>query len=115
MGAPFGRHRPHREGGVMRLFDKLRLRLRSLLLRARAESDLDEEIRFHFEEQLRENLAAGMNAAEARAAAQRLFGNKALVQEDCREMRGTGPLEGIVRDFRYGVRMLRRNPAFAAA
>src|SRR3954466_830329 len=99
----------------MRALTKLRLRLRSVFLRDRANSDLDEEIRFHFEEQVRENLAAGMPPAEARRATVRQFGNAGLIQEECREMRGTGVVEGIARDLRYGVRVLRRTPAFAVA
>ena len=43
-----------------RTWDILRMRLRSLASRNRVEEDLDRELRFHLEQQLQENLAAGM-------------------------------------------------------
>ena len=39
---------------------------------------LDDELRFHFERQIAENVAAGMSPDEARYAAMRAFGNPAL-------------------------------------
>jgi hypothetical protein len=42
----------------MRWWDKLHLRLRSLLARDAVEQDLDTELRFHLEEQIAENVAA---------------------------------------------------------
>jgi hypothetical protein len=48
----------------MRWADKLMLRLRSLLCRPQVEHELDAELRFHIEQQIEENLAAGMSAKE---------------------------------------------------
>ena len=55
----------------MRFLLQTRLRLRSLLRRQRAEAELDEELQYHLERQIEENLAAGMLPEEARYAALR--------------------------------------------
>ena len=46
----------------MRWLDKIRLRVRSLLQKPAVDRELDEEIRFHLERQIQENIAAGMSA-----------------------------------------------------
>ena len=50
------------------------LRLRSLFRRGRVEQELDEELRYHLERQIEENVARGMTAEEARLAALRAMG-----------------------------------------
>lgn len=40
---------------------KLTLRLRALFRKGRVEQELDEELRFHLDRQIQENLAAGMS------------------------------------------------------
>jgi predicted permease len=99
----------------MRILEKLRLRLRSLFLRARAERELEDEIRFHLEAQIAENAALGMGPPAARAAALRALGGAPQIEEACRDMRGTAVWEGFVRDLRHGVRLLRKSPAYAAS
>ena len=64
----------------MRWLDKLLLRLRSLFRRGSVEQELDAELRFHFEQQIEQNLAAGMNAEEARYAARRTIGRMAQIK-----------------------------------
>ena len=44
----------------MRWLRKISLRFRSLLHKDAVERDLDEELRFHIERQVSENIAAGM-------------------------------------------------------
>ena len=51
---------------LQRWFYTLPLRLRSLARRGRVESELDEELRYHLEQQVEANLARGMTADEAR-------------------------------------------------
>jgi predicted permease len=96
----------------MRSADKLRLRFRSLFLRPRVEAELAAEINFHLEQQIAENMAAGMSSREARQAALRAFGGVAQIQERCREMRGLRILDEIGQDLRYAVRTFRRSPVF---
>jgi len=53
----------------MREWTKLRLRLRSLLRRDAVERDLDDELRFHLEEQIAANVASGMTPDDAKYSA----------------------------------------------
>ena len=50
----------------MRWLARLRMRIEMLFRRERAAGRLDEELRHHLERQIAENVAAGMNAEEAR-------------------------------------------------
>ncbi len=80
--------------------------------RARWERERAEEIDSYIEIETAENVERGMAPDEARAAAQRKFGNRQLVQEEIREMNTIQPLETLVRDVRYAARALRRSPGF---
>src|SRR5260370_9550518 len=95
-----------------RWWDVLRMRFRSLAKRQRVETELEKELRYHIERQTEENLAAGMNAREAREAASRMFGGVSQIEEQCRDMRQTRYLENFLQDLRYAVRMLGKSPAF---
>jgi hypothetical protein len=55
----------------MRGLAQLRMRIQMLFQRERAGARLDEELRFHLEQQIAENVAAGMSPREARGAARR--------------------------------------------
>jgi len=50
------------------------LRLQTLFHRGRSTQRLDDEIQFHLEQQIAENVASGMSPQEARSAAMRAFG-----------------------------------------
>ncbi len=97
-----------------RLWYKVRLRLRSLFRRARVEQELDEELSYHVERLIEQNVARGMSAAAARAAALRAMGGIEQRKEQVRDTRRVAPVEGLMRDLAYGVRALRRGPAFTA-
>ncbi|HMG87817.1 MAG TPA: ABC transporter permease [Terracidiphilus sp.] len=84
-----------------------------LFRRRRASSQLDDEIRFHVDRQIAENLAAGMPPNEARYSALRTFGNPALLREQSRATWSWNWLESLVRDLRYIVRALVHSPGFA--
>jgi len=99
----------------MRLFAIFRLRLRSLFERSSVERDLDDELRFHLENAIERNIAAGMTPEDARYAARREFGNPELQKDECRNTRGTKIIEDFFEDFRYAVRGLGRNPLLALA
>jgi hypothetical protein len=62
---------------VRRFYDIFRLRLRSLLGKTAVESELDRELRFHFDQLVQENIARGMPPTEARHAAMRMIGGLA--------------------------------------
>ena len=53
----------------MRMANMVRMRLRSLLRRKRAEEDLDEELRYHVERDTEENIRAGLTPERARLEA----------------------------------------------
>jgi hypothetical protein len=97
---------------LRRSWDIVRMRLRSLARRQRVEEELDKEVRFHLEQQMEENLAAGMPPAEARSAALRKLGGMTQIQEECRDMRRTETIENFWRDLRYALRSLGKSPAF---
>ncbi|MGC1485606.1 MAG: ABC transporter permease [Candidatus Acidiferrum sp.] len=86
--------------------------LRSLFRRSTVERELRSEVRFHIERQVEENLAAGMSSEEARRAALREFGGVEQVKEDCRDARRANYIENLIKDIRYGFRMLRKSPSF---
>jgi len=98
----------------MNLWRKLHLRLRALFQKRQLDAEMDEEMRSHIEMQTQENLDAGMNPDEARYAALRQFGWVESIKETCREQRGVNWIEHLIRDVRYGLRMLRKNPGFSA-
>src|SRR5580692_4862536 len=86
--------------------------LRSLFRRKAVEQELGLELRFHIERQAEENLAAGMSPQEARRAAIKEFGGLEQVKEDCRDTRRANYVENLIKDIRYGFRMLRKSPSF---
>jgi putative ABC transport system permease protein len=85
-------------------------RLRSLGRRRRRDADLDEEIRFHLEEEASELQESGVSWDHARSAATRDFGNVALIRETTREVWGWGSLDRLIQDVRYGCRSLAGTP-----
>ncbi|HUB77585.1 MAG TPA: ABC transporter permease [Bryobacteraceae bacterium] len=90
------------------------LRLRALVRHGRAESELDEELRFHMEMEARKAQAGGLSQDEARRNARVQFGGVDQVREDCRDARGLTFLENLARDLRFGARVLRKTPGFTA-
>ena len=80
--------------------------------RRRRDRELDEELRSHFIMAIEERVARGESRRDAEDAARREFGNVGVVKEVTREMWGGGGFERLWQDVRYGVRTLRRAPAF---
>src|SRR5207249_7565881 len=83
-------------------------------VRSDKEADLREELQFHLEEEAEQRQEDGLAQDEARWAARRELGNLALVEENTRAAWGWRRLEQLARDAGYGLRQVRRNPAFSA-
>src|SRR6476646_699487 len=96
----------------MRILDKARLRLRSLLRRPNVDFELEAELRFHLDQLTEENISSGMPPDEARRAAQRMIGGTAQYKEECRDMRRISFVEDLAHDVRYTIRSLAKSPSF---
>lgn len=97
----------------MRWLGQLRMRIEMIFRRNRAAGRLEDELRFHLKQQIAENVAAGMNAEEARHAALRAFGNPTALRDQARETWNWSGVELMLRDARIGARTLWRTPGFA--
>lgn len=75
----------------------------------REERELDEELQFHLQQEAQLRSDRG----QAPDAARRDFGNVTLVRENTRAAWGWTRVEAAARDARFGLRLLRKSPAFA--
>jgi putative ABC transport system permease protein len=89
-------------------------RLIALFRKERLEQELDDELCSHLEMQVEENVRKGMSPQDARYAALRSFGGVEQVKEIYREQMGLPMIETLVRDVRYGLRMLAKNLGFTS-
>jgi putative ABC transport system permease protein len=76
--------------------------------RAREERELDDELRFHLDQEAQLRRERGQDPAGAR----RDFGNLALVRETTREAWAWTTLERTAQDARLTLRLLRKSPSF---
>ena len=90
-------------------FYTLPLRLRSFFRRKQVDQELKDELRDHLEQQIKENLAAGMSPEDARYSALRALGGMTQIEQQCRDARGGSVTEELVQDLRYGLRQLYRS------
>lgn len=90
------------------------LRLRALLRHDDVERELNDEIRFHIEQETEKYVRLGMNRGEAHRRALLAFGGVEQTKEAYRDGRGDRPLADLRSDVRQTLRGFRRSPTFVA-
>lgn len=88
--------------------------LRRLLRLDAAERDLDDEVAHYVEMAARERIRTGLPPDEARRAARLEVGGVEAVKERVRGGGWEATVASLRQDLAYGLRALRRHPAFAA-
>jgi predicted permease len=89
-------------------------RIRALLFPRRWQRELDEEIRFHLDQETAARARAGVEPAAARRDALLAFGGVEQWREASLDASGVRPLKDLAADLRFTLRGLRRNPGFSA-
>ena len=92
------------------------IRLRRLLLHgSQDDRDLDNEIRFHLEQEAELRAERGTSIEQARREARRAFGSVAATKETTRAVWVGTSIEDCLRDIRLGWRILPTSPSLSAA
>jgi predicted permease len=87
-------------------------RLRSLFRWAQANQELEEELRDHLERKTDEYVAQGMTQEQAHRRARIDLGGVEKVREECRDARRVNWIQDLIRDLRFGFRILRKSPGY---
>ena len=91
---------------------RLRSVWRNLRHRDAVDHDLDDEVRAVSDLLVDEKVRAGMPLQQARRAATLELGRDHAIIQQVREARAGASLDAVIKDVRYGARMLRANPGF---
>jgi predicted permease len=98
----------------MSALGRARTWLRAAFLRRRIERDMQDEMAAHLAQAAERFRARGLSAGESLRAAQREFGNLAILQEHARDARGARWIESALGDLRHAGRHFARTPLMAA-
>lgn len=93
-------------------FYKLPLRLRSLFRGTRADQDLNDEMQYHMDRLVQQQMEKGLPEQSARLAALRAMDGLEQNKEKCRETRRVSVALNLARDIKYAIRSLRKSPGF---
>jgi predicted permease len=91
------------------------LRLRSIFRRDAVERELDEELQFHLDQLIAQQMAEGKSKTQARRLALLAMDGVEQQKESCRDTRRLNWLDTTFRDIRYSLRGFRRSSGLAIA
>src|SRR5262249_58571111 len=77
------------------------------------DDELDEELRFHLDQQIATYTRAGMDPAEAARRARIEFGGLAQIKEETYDAHGVQWLDDTLTDARFGLRTLFKDRGYA--
>jgi putative ABC transport system permease protein len=89
-------------------------RLAGIFHKQRQDAELAEELESHLQLNIEDNLRAGMTLETARRDALIRLGGLEQAKEQYRDQRGFPLLESLLRDLRFGVRLLGKDRTFTA-
>ncbi len=97
----------------MRRLRAIVLRLLAAMRRGRPEAEFSAELDAHLALHIEDGIRSGLAPGEARRRALLRLGGEEQVRQAWRERRGLPWFGNLCRDFRFGGRMLAKNPGFA--
>jgi putative ABC transport system permease protein len=95
------------------MWSHIKAAFRNLLHTQQVERELDDEIANYVAAVTEENIAAGLTPQEARRRALAECGGTEHVKQAVRNSRAGAFTESLGQDIRFGIRQLRRNPAYS--
>ena len=99
----------------MRLLEVLRARWSALVHRSAIRDELEEELRDHLRHRADDLERRGISRPEAERQARIEFGGFEHYREESHAAQGWHWAETVLRDVRFGLRILKKSPAFTAA
>jgi hypothetical protein len=90
-------------------------RLLNVFQTSRVERDLDDELRFHIEVRIDQRVAEGLTHEAAEQEVMRQFGGQLRLREQSRDVKLLPWLDSLVKDVRFGIRMLRKDAVVSGA
>ena len=96
----------------MRFLQSISRRIRSFLKQEARDTELQDELRFHMDQQVEENISRGMSVLDATLAAKRDFGSVQEATQECYKARGLSWLHNLRWDLTFSFRLLKKSPGF---
>ncbi|MPZ20594.1 MAG: FtsX-like permease family protein [Luteitalea sp.] len=90
-------------------------RLANVFRTSKVERDLDDELRFHIEARIDQGVAEGLTRQAAEQEVMRQFGGQLRLREQSRDVKLLPWLDSLVKDLRFGARMLRKDAVVTGA